>query len=555
MEVQVKLLDSMVKVFADAEPQEREITKVSGFKGEVLSFQLAFAGKGNAVRDDGDLVAVESPVAEQIHLRTVELVPVRFAAHGDADDNYLRKTPGLYPDLLRELRDGTCPTGQVRVYPNQWQSLWADFETTADTPAGVYPVTLRLLDRRSREVRAEATLMLEVYPAVLPEQTLVRTNWFHADCLASYYKTPVFSDRHWELMENFIATAVKRGINLILTPIFTPPLDTAVGGERPTVQLVKVACNDGNYCFGYKRFDRWVELCNRVGVRYFEMSHLFSQWGATAAPKIIGIVDGVEQQLFGWETDAHGEEYTKFLTSFLTSFVAHLRQLGIFERCYFHISDEPSLEQLESYRAAKAVVEPLLGGLPIIDALSSFEFYKSGVLTKPIPANDHIEPFLAAQVKGLWTYYCICQYKDVSNLFISMPGARTRMLGVQLYKYNIEGFLQWGYNFYYSQYSGYELNPYCSTDGDGFAPAGDPFQVYPGANGKPEESLRLMLLNKVMEDLRAFQLLEHLAGRELVLALMEEGLEEPITFSCYPTDHDYLLRLRDKVDGEILKRL
>ena len=34
--------------------------------------------------------------------------------------------------------------------------------------------------------------------------------------------------------------AVAHGVNLLYTPLFTPPLDTQVGGERTTVQLVDV---------------------------------------------------------------------------------------------------------------------------------------------------------------------------------------------------------------------------------------------------------------------------------------------------------------------------
>lgn len=110
-------------------------------------------------------------------------------------------------------------------------------------------------------------------------------------------------------MEQFVLEATKRHCNMILTPIFTPPLDTAVGGERPTVQLVDVWEEEkGQYRFEFERLERWVSLCKRCGIEYFEMSHLFSQWGAVAAPKVVGYRDGELQKLFGWDTDASGEE-------------------------------------------------------------------------------------------------------------------------------------------------------------------------------------------------------------------------------------------------------
>ena len=55
----------------------------------------------------------------------------------------------------------------------------------------------------------------------------------------------------------------------------------------------------------------------------------------------------------------------------------------------------------------------------------------------------------------------------------------TRIMGVQLYKYNIECFLHWGYNFYHNQYSYDYVDPFGCTDADGFVPSGDGFLVYP----------------------------------------------------------------------------
>jgi hypothetical protein len=143
---------------------------------------------------------------------------------------------------------------------------------------------------------------------------------------------------------------------------------------------------------------------------------------------------------------------------------------------------------------------------------------------------------------------------DVSNIFVAMSGARTRVFGAQLYKYDIVGILQWGFNFYYGQYSDYIINPWIDTDCDGFAQAGDGFQVYPDRGGKPAASLRLMHIQQAMQDLRAMQLLESLTDKATVKALIDEGVE-PITFSKYPQDDAYVLGLREKINAEIEKRL
>ena len=52
------------------------------------------------------------------------------------------------------------------------------------------------------------------------------TEWFHSDCLADYYHVDVFSEEYWRIVENFLRKAKERGVNMILTPILTLPLET-----------------------------------------------------------------------------------------------------------------------------------------------------------------------------------------------------------------------------------------------------------------------------------------------------------------------------------------
>ena len=114
----------------------------------------------------------------------------------------------------------------------------------------------------------------------------------------------MLSIEHNRILRNFIALAARRGMNMILTPIHTPPLDTAVGGERMTTQLVDVFKTPLGYTFKFAKLRDFITMCRHEGIRYFEMAHLFTQWGGMHAPKIMGIRDGSYSQLFGWDTAA-----------------------------------------------------------------------------------------------------------------------------------------------------------------------------------------------------------------------------------------------------------
>lgn len=541
-QVKIKLVSSAEKVLPTREPTGMGMNgRLTALRGETVSFQIAYLWNGS--RKSVGQLRVKAPEGIRVRKRIVKLVPCAYPCHKEHDDQYLATEPGMYPDLLSEISEHGFP-----LIAGQWRSIWIDIETDKDTKAGEYTAEFTL---QSEVFEEKLEVTAEVIDVSLPEVPIPHTEWFHCDGLAQYYGVEVFSEEHWKIVENFVRIFVKRGCNMILTPIFTPPLDTAVGGERLTVQLVDVHKSEGTYTFGFEKLERWTEMCRRCGIRYFEMSHLFSQWGAVAAPKIMGTTDEHKEEqvkLFGWDTDASGPEYTAFLHTFLDALLPELEKLGIQNCTYFHISDEPTLEQLESYRRARMAVEEKLKGYPIIDALSDYAFYKEGIVQEPICSTNHIEPFLADRPEKLWAYYCTGQYLDVSNRFIVMQGSRTRMIGLQLYKYQMDGFLQWGFNFYNSEYSWYPINPYACTDADGAFPSGDPFVVYPGEGGIPEESMRLMLMNQAINDLAALKLLEKLAGREAAMACLDETNVGEITFAKYPSDVDYVLKVRERVN-------
>lgn len=541
---QFKLVSCLQKVFPDEEPRySPECQKITTLKGETVSFQMAFRGSGFLK----EIVRVEciSPIADSIRIRSVENVPVGRACNDQVDDNYLRTEAGMYPDLLRELDQGI-----VSISPNQWRSLWIDVEATVDMKAGNYPIKLRVT--KENEVIGTVKTEIIIYDAVLPKQKIMHTEWMHADCLADYYKVEPFSEEHWRILDHFFELYVKRGGNMMLTPMFTPPLDIALGGERTTVQLVGVKKNGNTYEFDFSKMKRWIDLCIQHGIEYFEMSHLFSQWGARYAPKIIAEVNGEQRQIFGWHTPAVGE-YTEFLNIYLPQLRSHLEECGISEKTYFHLSDEPGANDVTSYKAARDSVDSLLKGFHTFDALSDFEFYRQGLVDKPVPGNNEIAEFLEHGVDNMWVYYCTMQYLDVSNRFMAMPSARNRIYGLQIYKYDIIGILHWGYNFYNSQWSTRHINPYEVTDADYGFPAGDSFLVYPGEDGYPEESIRGMVLNEALNDLRACQLLEALTSKEYVLGILEEFLAEPLTFTNYPKSDAYLIMTRNRINGEIAK--
>ena len=537
------LLSSLTKVFKEKEPNFPEFDSFSCLKNEKFSFQVAFAAE---CKEECKIsVSVASPLKDDLTLYLVKDIPAGKNGYDNSDAFHYDLNRKSFPDLLMPI------DGVITVKKNQWNSIWVEYSPKRCT-AGIMKITVNIT---AGDKVFSKTFTLNIIDKELPKQELLFTNWFHNDCLCTYYGVEVFSEDYWRIAENYIRNAAEHGVTMLLTPVFTPPLDTAVGGERPTVQLVKVIKNKDKYSFDFENFRRYVKLCLDCGIEAFEISHFFTQWGAKHAPKIIATVNGKEKQIFGWNTAAAGKPYTQFLESFAKAFTKEVKALGIKNRCWLHVSDEPNKEQLKDYKKAADTVHRLFPGFNTFDALSDIDYYRNGLIKTPVCGEDEADVF-KAEVKEFWTYYCCTQVHNyLPNRMFSQPSQRSRILGVLLYKYDAKGFLQWGHNFWYSQYSKYPIDPFKVTDAGNAFPSGDAFVVYPGKDGKPLNSLRHLVFHEAFQDLRALKLLESLTSRKQVLSLIEFGLDIPLSFRTYPHEQKWLLDLRDRVNTEIQKNI
>ncbi len=539
-DISLTLLSSLEKVMRNEPAENIDYNRFSMLNNEKKSFQLYIKADSEAVSLD-----IKSDL-NCIKVFTVEYMPSGFAINEKtADDYVLRSKDGYYPDLL-------LPVEKSIKLENGCRTLWFEIDSENPLAAGEHSIELTVSDD---DTAAGTSVMVEVIDCPLEKQSLIFTNWFHTDCLMQEYGVEAFSEKYWKIVENYLRTAVRHGMNCVLTPLFTPSLDIAVGGERPTVQLVDVTVTKGKYTFNFDKLLKWIETAQKCGIEYFEMAHFFTQWGAKFAPKIMATVNGKYKKLFWWRTLVISRKYKKFLTQFSTELNALLESLNLKNKVLIHVSDEPNMSHIFTYRIAAKLIHKLFKGYKIIDALSDFKFYSTGLIDTPIPANNHIEPFIG-KVSELWTYYCCAQDdKYVSNRFFSIPSQRNRVLGYQLYKYDVKGFLHWGYNFWNTRYSKEKINPYEVTDAGEFFQSGDSFVVYPKADGTPLCSLRLKVFYDGFQDMMALQTLEKLTGRENALKVLEQGLDNELTFFEYPHSIEWQLATRERINKAIKENL
>ena len=543
--IETRLLNSLAKVFLDSAPVEN-LKEAKILANDTLSFQVAFRGDEFEVNKYNIKLSVQSDIDVGISKYVVENVPCDRTSYSKIDRFYDRLTPGLYPDALLAY-----DTYSKAFATGRWYSVWISInESKKMLQKGRHYIEVKISDSEGKAESVQR-LELEVLEACLPPQKLIYTNWFHCDCICDAYGCKMFSKKHWELIESFMSCATMHGQNMILVPAFTPPLDTPIGAERKTAQLVGVKKDNGKYTFDFTGFIKFIELAKRCGFEYFEHSHLFTQWGATHAPKIIATVDGKKKRIFGWETDACSDEYRGFLKLYLKAVKKVVEELGITDNFYYHISDEPHREDLEAYRGAREGIIGEVRSDHIIDAISDIFFVEHKLAENPIPAVNEVEPFVG-KVNMPWTYYTgLLPAGGYSNRLISMPASRNRILGIQLYYYGIKGFLHWGYNFYYNSTSQIYCNPFVTTDANREFVSGTSYMVYPHKNGAAP-SIRQKNFGEGICDYRALEALEAHIGREGCMAFIEESFNDFNFKTCMePEDTQTLFEFRQRLNQKI----
>ncbi|MCI9337412.1 MAG: DUF4091 domain-containing protein [Lachnospiraceae bacterium] len=554
MEFQIVQLSSLEKVRAQDSLRRDEIHKKTVLAGERLSYQICMRAD---CRTDV-AVSAESDLPGAVRLYLVQDVYMDVPAKEEdmEGEDYITLEPGFMPDILVPLEE----QGGRMAVSSGTATVWVKVDVPRDTPAGNYRVKVKILpaDAQSAEVPAaeEAaftaceTMEIRVISASVPQQRLIYTRWFYADCIAVQHGVEIYSEKHWELIDKYIAAAADVGINMILVPIHTPPLDTAVGTVRPCVQLVDIEKKGDSYEFSFEKFRRFIDICRKNGVRYFEMAHMFSQWGAKCAPNIMVTENGKKDYMFGWHVAADSPEYVSFLKQYIAAISEELAAEGISEQTYFHISDEPSLESMETYKTASDIMRPLIGESKTFDALSNYDFYENGLIECPVTSVEHIHAFLEHEIENQWAYYCCGPEKVFTNSFLAMPSHRVRVLGFLLYRYNIKGFLHWGLNFYNCCVSKYPVNPYVTTSGDKAFPSGDPFILYPGRDSV-YPSIRGEVTYEAVQDMDICFALERYVGREAVTDMIDRAAGRKIRFDDYPKNKEFLENLRAEMVEKI----
>ncbi len=544
-----KAVSAMEKPFADQSISDfKERTSLSALRGERVSFQLIYIYKMDEVENREWVLyhpEISGPLAKYTTLCAVRNVGVQKPCVGKpetrADENYLRTKPGLFPDILTPL--GT--DNKFVASSDILNSIWIDIDIPTESDlAGELTLTVDIIKNKDSSKVASHTYTVDVLPAALPEEKVLYTQFLYQNVLSSYYGVEPYSERHWQLMEDYFSVARREGMNTLFT-------------QLALVKVTKTApCK---YRVNLSRFKRFVEMGNRLGYKKIEISHLFTAGNCAYAVGAYGYYEDGKYKTFSG-ISATDPEVTAYLRAVLGAIIRYMKKYDDDKRLIFHVADEPSAQSIENFRAARKTIADLIDPYEGVDAIygtteAIAAYYKEGLIRNPSPETPHVEHFCSLGVENLWTYYCCGPTEKFSNRFIAQKSSVTRSLGLQMYKFNIHGFLHWGINYYGGGDCGGMTLPFVDQSAQNWVSAGDSFTLYPAMVGAPYESIRAVIMQQVLQDIRAMQLCESLYSKEAVVSAIEEIFGKELHFDTCVQTVDMMEAIREKINAMIRAKI
>ncbi len=528
MKIHSWLASSLQRHFPATPIQRRATLNLEGARNEQLSFRVALRLEDSVEPYSSARVEVEAPPELRARVRRVGYVPLRHFNTGIASDELdgIGHIPGFVPDPLFD-------EDSIRLPQNETHAFWISLVPKSRAAAGEYSVCLRIVPEKGKP-RTHIVKVLLHDIVLKKRRDFAVTHWFYIDAIMDWYRTDHFDARFWTLAERYLRNMTSHGLDTLLVPVFTPPLD---GIKRPS-QLLKVRTTGENrYEFDWSDVHKYIALARKCGFTRFEWVHLFTQWGATQAIRVYEEQGEEEKLLWPTETAATSEIYRAFLSQYLPELQRFLVEEKLLKKSYFHVSDEPKTEHLESYRAAREMLRELAPWMSTLDALSNLEY--APVTDLPVAAIEKALDFVQQNIPS-WCYYCCEQRGILLNRVLDTPLPKVAMHGFLFYRWPLQGFLHWGQNYWYQMHSRKLLDPFTVQDGGGWPwwMYGDPFMAYPGEDG-PIDSIRWEIFAESLQDYALLQTL----GIE-----RSDALFEPIrSFEDFPKMENWRRDARSKL--------
>lgn len=414
--------------------------------------------------------------ADKLQLRLVDYVPA--AGHLDPAKKLRR-----WPDVLRGL-----PADGVALVDKENRALWLTLSVPTGAKPGSYSGEITF---SAGDAPLTVPVQLTVHDLLLPDPSRwdFRVDfWQNFGCLANQYQVPQWSEEWWALVTVFLQDLAAHGESVV-----------QVGRSHFDWTLD----SKGEWRFGFDRFDRYVELCGRLGIDgLIEYLQMFDGRGDSWLHYTDAL--GKQQRV---KANPGDPLFDQVWTAFARAFAEHCRQKGWLQRLYICPTDEPQdvygaptlerfkrccalLKQADPAHRTTAALDSLKSAQDLSTCLDRFVFkLREDVYSRAFATE------LRERGKLVETY--ICCHPDRPNSFITSEAIEQRAIGWISWQEQFQGLLRWSY-------VNWPADAWNKPEGDGKYGPGDLFIVYPG-DQKPLASTRWERMREGFQDWEMLQ--------------------------------------------------
>ncbi len=483
----IAAVSDVVRVFDDGYmlPPADDTLKIYGIRGEIISGQFYIHAGGNkleAVQVEAEILKSEdgnsSISAENIKCNFVRSIPLTENAPNQPPDVLTRKAPARFPDYLSE-------ENQAYIDENSYLAVYITIIIPKNAVAGSYHGMIKV---SSGGVEKFLPLSMIVYPLTMPEERHLKVaEWYSTDHFDLHHGiSEEYSEAWFGILKSYAENMAAHRQNVF---------------EVPAGAIQVLRSRNGKLTFDFTRFDQIAQVFwDTKGMDFLETGELTnfgdSAWFST---DIVFRDFKVKNPESGEVVNMPGKEVIPYL---LPALEKHLRENGWLEKTLFHVKDEPTLRNVRSWKEASSLIRKYAPGLKRFDAIETTFLFDE--IEVAIPKLDHLaawyETYETAAREGteLWFYTVgIYQAPRYPNKTIDMPLMDNRIMHWLNYRYDLTGFLHWGWNQWTEK-------PFEETG----MHIGDGWHVYPKKDGVLN-SLRWEQMRNGLQDYEYFLMLEN----------------------------------------------
>ena len=491
-------VDPLEKIFKET-AFFREIDPVAHVaKGEHASFQFVLRSMEEFLSD------IKLDVADlrngENTLSSVKVGYIGYVSVGRNTPNHsrdkLNPVSGLYPDPILEIEN-------IDLMANETQPIWITIEIPKDAMPGMYKGEVILTgEMDGQQFEIKRPIQVKVYPVTIRETRLWVTNWYNTSPgniqhVMKGKEVAPYSEDYWTFVRMLASKMAEYRQNVsIISPLRLA--DYGLDG-------------DGNYTIDFTNFDRSVDIFIEEGViGRIEGGHIGTRLAGWVSDFVVFTPVIEEDTTYFKKFSIKNDTARAFYSDFIPALSKHLKEKGWDDIYMQHLMDEPTPANVDTYIEIANFIDELAPDLKIVEACHSKDVNQTVDIWVPQLDYMHIDYDFykerAEQGDEIWFYTCLNPKGEYANRFIELPLIKTRIIHWINYRFNIPGYLHWGFNFWRGG------DPFVETtsiqlESGTILPGGDAWICYPGDH-KILSSIRLEAMRDGIVDYELLSMLE-----------------------------------------------